>query len=100
MAKTVPGFRYVSATSMGALPDVERMAPQVLKRVLERRLAAVESRIRVLSDWLDAAEQRSALVSSWKWSKASMSQGHWSFLADLSYCIAAREALQDALRSL
>lgn len=99
MARAAPGFRH--GYMLGLLnADVERMSPQALKRVLERRLEAVESHIRALSDQLDAAERRTGPISDWKWSKAPVTERRWDLLADLSYHIAARDALQDAISTL
>ena len=99
MARVVPGYRYLSIAGL-LTPDVERMSSPMLKQLLERRLRAVESRLRTLSDQLEAVEGRTGVISDWKWSKAPMSNERWAFLADLSYYIPARDALQDALSAL
>jgi len=100
MARVVPGFRSGDYVIAQLTHDVERMSPQLMKIYLERRLKAVESRIHVLSDQLDAVERHTGLLTDWKWSRGPLTEERWAFLADLSYYVAARDALQDAINAL
>jgi hypothetical protein len=100
MARAVPGFHNADFAIAQLTHDVERMSPQLMRLYLERRLEAVESRIHALSNHLDAVEQRAGLSTDWRWSAHPVTEERWTFLADLSYCVAARDALKTVISAL
>jgi hypothetical protein len=71
------------------------MSPRARKVYLRRRLSLIESQIQLLSDELDADDSRRFPQRAWR--PREFDEQRWTSLANLSYLLAARDALKLAI---